>query len=61
MTRADTAAARLDRLLNASPEYRHQLLDDWLQVATGAEVRRAWPQVGRMVRAAMPQWAVRHA
>jgi hypothetical protein len=60
--RAAVARERLDRLLTARPETRHQELDSWLQVATGAEVRRYWPRVVRetgMRAAAIPPWAQR--
>ena len=55
--RAEQAKIRLQELLNAAPEYRHQLLDAWLEVATSGEVRRAWPRVGRIVHKSMPPWA----
>lgn len=56
--RARLAATRLDNLLAARPEYRHQLLDDWLQAATGGEVRRAWHRVAPLFNGReIPAWA----
>jgi hypothetical protein len=62
--RAALARERFDRLIAARPETRHQALDDWLQIATGGEVRRHWPRVMREaslrgLRAAIPPWAAR--
>lgn len=57
-TRASIARERLGRLLAAAPEYRRQLLDDWLRIATAAEVRKAWPKVGRAMNGlSLPAWA----
>ena len=57
-TRASMARERLSSLLSARPEYRRQLLDDWLRLATAAEVRKAWPRVGPALNhMPMPAWA----
>lgn len=56
-TRAERAAFRLDRLLSAQPEFRHQLLEDWLQIATPGEVRRHWIKVQRLTGQPIPGWA----
>lgn len=42
MSRKQRAAAALRRLQQCQPEYRAQLFDDWIEVATGGEVRRHW-------------------
>lgn len=54
MSRIERARAALAAYRNAAPELRAQRRDDWLRIATGAEVRRAW--AGWM--GAMPPWAV---
>ena len=57
-TRASMARERLSSLLAARPEYRRQLLDDWLRLATAAEVRQAWPKVSRAMNGLpIPAWA----
>lgn len=56
MSRRERAAARLAALRAAAPEHRAAALDSWLQVATAAEVRRAWRS---WMSAAMPGWSVR--
>ena len=53
MSRATWAAERLARLRASAPETRRQELDAWLQLATGAEVRRNW----RREWGALPPWA----
>ena len=59
-TRASMARERLGNLLAARPEYRRQLLDDWLRLATAAEVRKAWPRVSRAMNGLeLPAWAIR--
>lgn len=59
-TRATTARELLNNLLSARPEYRRQLLDDWLRLATAAEVRKAWPRVRRVMNGLeLPAWASR--
>lgn len=57
--RSVRAAERLAALVAARPEYRAQLLDDWLYLATPGEVRRA----PRWVRAMLPArgWWTRDA
>lgn len=51
--RAAKATERLAALKDAAPEKRAQALDAWLQVATPAEVRRAWKDwMGHF-----PEWA----
>lgn len=56
--RAEQAKIRLRNLLNAAPEYRRQLLDNWLELATPGEVRKAWGRVGRVMNGRpMPPWA----
>ena len=55
MTRAERARARLERVRAAAPEHRGQALGAWLELATGAEVRRAW----RAAWGPMPGWAAR--
>ena len=58
MSRREVAMRRLAYLRAAwpeHPEYVAQRKDDWLEIATGGEVRRFWrPWMGRM-----PAWAVR--
>jgi hypothetical protein len=57
-TRASMARERLSSLLAARPEYRRQLLDDWLRLATAAEVRKTWPKVSRAMNGLpIPAWA----
>ncbi|MFH1572231.1 MAG: hypothetical protein ABIL09_29845, partial [Gemmatimonadota bacterium] len=53
MTRKQTETDRRHALNAAPPERRAQTLDDWLQVATAAEVRRYW----RAWMGMMPGWA----
>lgn len=55
MSRIERSRAALAAYRNAAPELRAQRRDDWLRIATGAEVRRAW--AGWM--GAMPPWAAR--
>jgi len=50
---ATTATDRLNALKAAQPEMRAQCYDSWLQVATGAQVRRHW----RRWMGAFPVWA----
>ena len=52
MSRRERARARLERVRAAAPEHRGQALGAWLEVATGAEVRRAW----RAWVGPMPGW-----
>jgi hypothetical protein len=54
-TRKARATEALSYLRDCRPEYRHQAIDQWLALATGAEVRRNW----RRWMGAMPPWAVR--
>ena len=59
-TRASMARERLGNLLAAMPEYRRQLLDNWLEVATAAEVRKAWSKVRPVMHGMpLPAWAER--
>lgn len=53
--RAQASDARLDEALRAPPERREQAIDSWLDLATGAEVRRAW----RWSWGKLPPWAVK--
>lgn len=55
--RAEQSKIRLRELLDAAPERRHRLLDDWLEVATSGEVRKAWPRIGRIMNNSIPPWA----
>lgn len=56
--RAAKSREKLGNLLAGRPEYRNQLLDGWLRVATAAEVRKAWPKVSRAMNGmALPAWA----
>jgi len=52
--RSHRARAALDWYRKCPPEMRAQAKDDWLQVATVAEVRRHW----RSYMGALPPWAV---
>lgn len=52
--RRTRAANRLAALRAAAPEHRWQAYDSWLEVATGAEVRRAW----RSWMGPFPGWAL---
>lgn len=54
MNRSTRARAALAAYRTAAPEMRAQRRDDWLRIATGAEVRRAWSTW----MGAMPPWAV---
>lgn len=52
--RAELAAERLARYVDAAPEHQHQTRDAWLGIATAGEVRRAW----RRWMGKLPGWAV---
>lgn len=55
--RAERAKVRLEYLVGCQPEYHHQRLDAWLEIATPGEVRRNWRKVAR--GRPIPGWAKR--
>jgi len=51
--RAKRAAVTLQWLKTCSPEFRAQIYDDWLGLATPGEVRKYW----KAWMGPFPQWA----